>query len=177
MKITDGARRFLCLEGNDELSQKAVDEGRCDRETRREYMAKPDRTKNDEDVAYEFFRYCVLLDLSGFQVDEPPRTGLIEEQREHNECAFKRFLADVTSGAYPLEVKSGDFCVQRLHGEHKFTALELFGHLKRYKADTGAQTDIDSVMALGISLARRHARLAPKVEERITKYKIRIAEE
>ena len=74
LKVTDGARRFLCVEGNDELSQKAVDEGRCDMATRREYMAKLDRTKNDDDVAYDFFKYCMTLDLSNFHVGEPPRT-------------------------------------------------------------------------------------------------------
>ena len=54
----------------------------------------------------------------------------------------------------------------------ELTALELFGHLKKYMAETGAQTNIASVMALGISFARNHARLAPKVEGRIAKYKI-----
>ena len=81
LKITDGARRFLCLEGNAELSQKAVDENRCDADTRHEYMAKLDRVKNDDEVAYAFFKFCMLLDLSSFRVDAPPRTALFEEQR------------------------------------------------------------------------------------------------
>ena len=102
LKVTDGARRFLCVEGNDDLSQKAVDDGRCDTETRREYMSKLDRTKNDDEVAYEFFKYCMTLDISDFHVGEPPRTALFEEQRQHNECAVKRFLTDVKSGEYTL---------------------------------------------------------------------------
>ena len=48
--------------------QKAVDEGTCSKDTRHEYMAKLDRTKNDEEVAYAFFKYCMLLDLSCFRV-------------------------------------------------------------------------------------------------------------
>ena len=64
------------LEGNAELSQKAVDENRCDADTRHEYMAKLDRVKNDDEVAYAFFKFCMLLDLSGFRVDAPPRTAL-----------------------------------------------------------------------------------------------------
>ena len=56
LKVTDGARRWLCLEGNDELSQKAVDEGRCDKELRREYMTKLNVAKNSDETAYEFFQ-------------------------------------------------------------------------------------------------------------------------
>ena len=43
VKIKPGARRFLCLEGSDVFSQKAVDEKRCALETRRAYMTKLDR--------------------------------------------------------------------------------------------------------------------------------------
>ncbi len=168
LKITDGSRRFLCCEGNGELSQKAVDEGRCSRETRREYMAKLDRTKNSDDVAYAFFRYCMSLDLSNFHVDEPPRTELFEEQRSHNECALKRFLLDAQSGAYP--VKEDEYRVSR--GEQKFTALELFAHLKKYVAESGAISTIDCGMSLGHCLTKRYQSLAPKVEGRVAKYKL-----
>ena len=143
-------------------------------ETRREYMAKLDRTKNDEEVAYEFFKYCMLLDLTKFQVDEPPRTELFEEQRSHNRCALELFLEDATSGAYPIVAKSCDPLSAPLQGEHTFTAAELFGHLKKYMADTGAQTNIDSSMALGICLSKSHKRRSPKVEGRIAKYKLHL---
>ena len=42
-------------------------------------------------------------------------------------------------------------------------------------ADTGAQSNIDSAMALCISLNKNHAQLAPKMEGRIAKYKLNIA--
>ena len=168
LKVTDGSRRFLCCEGNNALSQKAVDDGNCSREVRREYMAKLDRTKNSDEVAYEFFKYCMALDLSNFHVDEPPRTALFEEQRSHNECALKRFLLDAQSGAYPVK---GDELFA-LQGEHKSTALELFAHLKRYVADTGASTTIDSVMSLGHCMTKRYQALAPKLEGRVAKYKL-----
>ena len=174
LKITDGARRFLCLEGNDELSQKAVDEGRCDVDTRHEYMSKLDRIKNDVEVAYAFYRYCMLLDLADFRVDEPPRTDLFEEQRSHNECALKRFLLDAASGAYPIHATAGDFACDRLQGEHRFTALQLFTYLKRYMAETGAQSSVDSVMSLGHSLSKNYADLAPKVEGRIVRYRLQV---
>ena len=175
LKITDGARRFLCLEGNGALSQKAVDEGLCSKDTRHDYMAKLDRTKNDEEVAYAFFKYCMLLDLSCFRVEEPPRTALFEEQRSHNECALKLFLRDVESGAYPLEARPGEFASEFLRGEHKFTANDLFKMLRKYMADTGAQTNIDSATALGHSLSRNYAHLAPKVEGRVARYMLRVA--
>ena len=174
LKVTDGARRFLCVEGNDELSQKAVDEGRCDMETRREYMAKLDRTKNNDDVAYGFFKYCMSLDISEFHVGEPPRTALFEEQRAHNECALKRFLTDIKSGEYPLFGNiDGNF--EGLQGEHQFTALHLFNELKKYVAHTGTCSTIDSVMSLGHCLSKNYAALAPKVAGRVTKYKVQVA--
>jgi len=174
LKITDGARRFLCLEGNDELSQKAVDEGRCDANTRHEYMSKLDRIKNDDDVAYAFFKFCMLLDLTDFRVDEPPRTALFEEQRSHNQCALKSFLIDVASGAYPLYESATDIASVRLQGKHRFTAHQLFMYLKRYMVDTGAQSSIDSVMSLGHSLNKNHVDLAPRVEGRISKYRVQV---
>ncbi len=174
LKVTDGARRFFCVEGNDELSQKAVDEGRCDAETRRTYMAKLDRTKNSDDVAYGFFKYCMSLDISDFHVGEPPRTALFEEQRAHNECALKRFLTDVKTGEYPLFGNiDGNF--EGLQGEHLFTALELFNSLKKYVADTGACSTIDSVMSLGHCLSKNYAALAPKVAGRVKRYRIQVA--
>ena len=177
LKITDGARRFLCLEGNDDLSQKAVDERRCDPDVRYEYMAKLDRIKNDPEVAYAFFKYCMSLDLSGFRVEDPPRTELFEEQRSHNECALKRFLLDVCSGAYPLRSQPGDLYTERLQGTFLFTALELFGHLKRYMVDTRAESSVESVMALGHAMAKNFATLAPKVEGRVAKYRVQVAVE
>ena len=44
-----------------------------------------------------------------------------------------------------------------------FTALELFGRLKVYMAETGAQTTVDSVMALGHAMSKNYATLAPRV--------------
>ena len=171
LKVTDGARRFLCVEGNDELSQKAVDEKRCDMETRRVYMEKLDRTKNDDNVAYEFFRYCMTLDLTKFHVGEPPRTDFFEEQRMHNECALKRFLVDVASGEYPIKNSHG----QVLHGEQSFTALELFTSFKQYMIDTGSHSNVDSVMSLGRHLSKHYATLAQKIEGRVARYKVDVA--
>ena len=129
-------------------------------------MAKLDRTKNDDEIAYAFFRYCMGLDLSDFQVSEPPRIALFEEQRSHNECAVKRFLLDAPSGTYAL--KTND--CQVLRREQKLTALELFAYLKKYMSESGAISNIDSAMSLGHCLAKRYPTLAPKLEGRVCKY-------
>ena len=134
-------------------------------------MSKLDRTKNDDDVAYDFFKYCMTLDLSNFHVGEPPRTEFFEEQRQHNECALKRFLLDVQTGEYPLR----DQCYDELQGVRMFTALERFNHLKKYAAETGAALTIESVMALGHALNKNYAKLAPRVSGRVAKYKLHVA--
>ena len=129
-------------------------------------MAKLDRNKNDDEIAYAFFSLCMSLDLSDFQVDEPPRTELFAEQSSHNECAVKRFLSDAQSGAYPL----GTSDCHVLRGEQRLTALELFVHLKKYMSEPGAVSNIDSAMSLGHCLAKRYQTLAPKLEGRVCKY-------
>ena len=73
---------------------------------------------------------------------------------------MKAFLSDVTSGAYTLR----DHYETPMRGEHAFTAVELFGHLRRYVADTGLYSTIDSVMSLGHCLAKKYYAIAPKVE-------------
>ena len=55
-------------------------------------MRKLDETKNNEDVAFEFFKYAMTLDLANFNVHEPYQTQLHHEQTSHNECALNRFL-------------------------------------------------------------------------------------
>ena len=109
------------------------------------------------------------LDLSDFHVDEPPRTALFEEQRAHNECALKRFLLEAQSGAYPVR---GDDCFAPLVGEHKFTALQLFTLLRRYVADTGACSTVDTAMSLGHVLNKKYQALAPRIDGRVAKYKL-----
>ena len=84
------------------MSRRAVGDGRMDRTSRLQYMAKLDATKNSDEVAYQFFKYCMSLDLSRFNVDDPVRAPLFEEQRSHNECVVEQFLEQVKSGEYPL---------------------------------------------------------------------------
>ena len=56
-----------------------------------------------------------------------------------------------------------------------FTALELFGRLEIHMTETGAQTTVDSVMALGYAMSKNYATLAPKVECRAARYSVQVA--
>ena len=84
---------------------------------------------------------------------------------------MKRFLTDAKSGEYKLMDMPFGYLQE---GEHLFTALELFNHLKKYVADTGSCSTIDSVMSLGHCLSKSYSALAPKVTGRVTKYRLQI---
>ena len=43
-----------------------------------------------------------------------------------------------------------------------------------YMAETGAQTTVDSVMALGHAMSKNYATLAPKVEGRVARYSVQV---
>ncbi len=64
-----------------------------------------------------------------------------------------------------------------LRGEQKLTALQLFAHLKKYAADTGTHSTIDSAMSLGHTMTKKYQTLAPKAEGRVAKYKLSLPEE
>ena len=68
VRLASRFRMFVCCEGRAEPSQTA-DDRRCNRETPREHIAKLDRTKNDDEIAYAFFKFCMSLDLSEFHMD------------------------------------------------------------------------------------------------------------
>ena len=110
------------------------------------------------EVAYQFFRYGMCLDLSNFHIDEPLRMRLFDEQRSHNECALKRFLEDVQSGEYVMR----DHDVPLSAGKHTFKTIELFGHLRRYEQETGVYSSVDSTMSLGHAL-KGYPELVPKI--------------
>ncbi len=63
LKVDEGARRFLSCGGSGALSQKAVDGGLCDQEARRAYVKKLDETKNDNEIAFQFFEHCMSIDI------------------------------------------------------------------------------------------------------------------
>ncbi len=64
-----------------------------------------------------------------------------------------------------------------LRGDQKLIALQLFAHLKKYAADTGAHSTIDSAMSLGHTVTKKYQTLAPKAEGRVAKYKLSLPEE
>ena len=173
-KIAEDDRRHFCLEANDGFSKKAVGEGRCTAEERRQYMAKLDRTKNDDEVAYEFFKYMMSLDLSGFNVDEPYATNLHNEQRSHNECAVRQFLIAAVSGEYPCRYASG---ADRVDARpFTFTCLQLHAHFKEFLRQSGLATTVDNVKSLGWAL-KRYPDLIRKLDGKPIKYAIKVTNE
>ena len=141
----------MCPEASDKYSQKAVDEKRCTAVERFEYMAKLDETKNSEEVAFEFFKYAMTLDLANFNVHEPYQTQLHHEQKSHNECALECFLEAVRSG----EFRCAGVCdgVDQTNS-HIFTSLELLGHFKEFIKQSGLYTTIESIKSLGLALKK-----------------------
>ena len=100
-KVTECDRRHVMLEADDRYSQMAVKEGRCTQTTRMEYCAKFSENIND-DVAYEFFKLCMQMDISEFKPQTLYETDLHREQQSQHECALKTFLEAARSGEYTL---------------------------------------------------------------------------
>ena len=133
-----------------------MDENRCDADTRDEYMAKLDRVKTMTRLR-TLSSNCACCSICRASV-------------------WMRHLGlDVRSGAYPLHRRPGDTWSERLAGHCFFTALELFGRLEIHMTETGAQTTVDSVMALGYAMSKNYATLAPKVECRAARYSVQVA--
>ena len=137
-------------------------------------MAKLDRTKNDDEVAYEFFKYMMSLDLSGFNVDEPYVTNLHNEQRSHNECAVRQFLIAAVSGEYPCRYAIG---ADRVDARpFTFTCLQLHAHFKEFLRQSGLATTVDNVKSLGWAL-KRYPDLIRKLNCKPIKYAIKVNNE
>ena len=60
--------------------------------------------------------------------------------------------------------------------EQKFTTLELFAFLKKYVAETGACSTVNSAMLLGHVLTKKYQALAQKIEGRVAKHKLVLPE-
>ena len=173
-KITEGDRRFFCLEASDRYSQRAVDEGRCTATERREYMQKLDKTKNDDEVAYAFFRYMMSLDLSRFTVEEVFQTELHKEQKSHNECAVKQFLQAVKCGEYPCRYPLEARCSTQT--PYTFTCLQLMAHFREFVHRSGLSSNVDSMKSLGWAL-KRYPDFVDKFDCKPVKYVLKVDDE
>ena len=173
-RITEGDRRFLMLEASDRYSQKAVDEKRCTSQERKEYMAKLDAVKNDEEVAYAFFRYAMLLDLKGYNVHEPYQTELHTEQKSHNECALKCFLMAVKSGEYRCWQMVDSFSSDSSPSKkNTYTSLQLMTHFRDFLKQSGLHTNIESIKSFGWAL-KKYPAYVQKLDGRAAKYVLQI---
>ena len=133
-------------------------------------MRKLDETKNDEDVAFEFFKYAMTLDLANFNVREPYQTQLHNEQKSHNECALKCFLEAVRSGEFRCAVLCEDVSQRE---SNIFTSLQIMGHFKEFIKQSGLYTNIESIKSLGWAL-KKYPAYVRKVDGRAAKYVIEV---
>ena len=134
-------------------------------------MRKLDETKNNEEVAFEFFKYAMTLDLAKFNVHEPYQTQLHHEQKSHNECALKCFLEAARCGEYLLE---GPTCIPTPQTvKYVFKSLDLLSHFKRFIQMSGLHTNIESIKSLGWAL-KKYPNYVQKQADRTAKYVIEI---
>jgi len=156
-KIVDGDRRHVLLEADDRFSEKALDEHRCTLEERNYYMTKLNESKTDE-IAYEFFRYCMRLDISNFRPQNLYKTDLHREQMSQNQCVLKSFLEELISGEYIpcLSLDSNRKLI--------FTSQELFDEFKHYQQATGLVSTLDNVKSIGWQL-KKYPHLIRKSDE------------
>ena len=173
-KIAEGDRRHVMLEADDRFSQLAVKEGRCTTETRMEYCAKLSRIIND-DIAYEFFKLCMLMDISDFKPQTLYETDLHREQQAQHECALKAFLGAVQSGEYSFAEHSISMpgLGESKQGWRYLTSLQLLEHFRRYLDKSGLCSSIDNIKSLGWAV-KRYPEMVQKLDEgRCVRYAIR----
>ena len=173
-KIAEGDRRHVMLEADDRFSQLAVKEGRCTTETRMEYCAKLSRIIN-EDIAYEFFKLCMLMDISDFKPQTLYETDLHREQQAQHECALKAFLGAVQSGEYSFAEHSISMpgLGESKQGWRYLTSLQLLEHFRRYLDKSGLCSSIDNIKSLGWAV-KRYPEMVQKLDEgRCVRYAIR----
>ena len=172
-KIAEGDRRHVMLEADDRFSQLAVKEGRCTTETRMEYCAKLSRIIND-DIAYEFFKLCMLMDISDFKPQTLYETDLHREQQAQHECALKAFLQAAQSGEYSFAEHSISMLgLGEKQGWRYLTSLQLLEHFRRYLDKSGLCSSIDNIKSLGWAV-KRYPEMVQKLDEgRCVRYAIR----
>ena len=173
-KIAEGDRRHVMLEADDRFSQLAVKEGRCTTETRMEYCAKLSRIIN-EDIAYEFFKLCMLMDISDFKPQTLYETDLHREQQAQHECALKAFLGAAQSGEYSFAENSISMpgFGESKQGWRYLTSLQLLEHFRRYLDKSGLCSSIDNIKSLGWAV-KRYPEMVQKLDEgRCVRYAIR----
>ena len=85
-KIEQGDRRFVVNRTRDKFSPTGVKNGEITQEEFVEFGRKLDRTKNDNEVAYELFSMGMRLGLSGFDKTRLPVADAKTEQQNEAGC-------------------------------------------------------------------------------------------
>ena len=132
-------------------------------------MAKLDDTNNSQEVAFEFFKYAMTLDLANVNVHEPSK---------RSSTMSKRVITNALSSAFEA-VRSGECrCVapwnEDGHRESNiFTSLQLMGHFKEFIKQSGLYTNVESIKSLGWAL-KKYPAYVRKVDGRAAKYVIEV---
>ena len=137
-------------------------------------MQKLDRVKNDDEVAYAFFRYMMSLDLSKFTVEEVFQTELHKEQKSHNECVVKQFLQAVKCGEYPCRYPLEERWSAQT--PYTFTCLQLMSHFREFVRKSGLSSNVDSMKSLGWAL-KRYPSFVEKFDCKPVKYVLKVDDE
>ena len=155
-----GNRRYLALRSDPHFSKPSVDNGRVPEEERDAFCAKFDKLKNDDELAYKFFEYCMLLDLGDSKLHLPPRTEMLKDMQKHIECALRSFLAAVKSGewgsgTFTPRSETDEEANQRANNElAELNAHELYEKFRTWAKATDAETSITTKVSLGIALKK-----------------------
>ena len=94
-KIEQGDRRFVVNRTRDKFSPTGVKNGDITQEEFVEFGRKLDRTKNDNEVAYELFAMVMRLDLSAFDKTRLPVTEAKTEQQNETSCKVTAWIERV----------------------------------------------------------------------------------
>ena len=175
-KITEDDRRHVLCEGDERFSQRAVREGHCTQKLRMEYMTKLSATIDDE-IAYEFFAYCMRLDITDFKPQALYETDLHREQQSQNACALKAFLEAASCGEYSFVDTQCDQPLsmpgQCENGVRHLSSLQLMEHFRRYLQQSGLCSGIDNVKSMGWHVKRYPDLIQRLGEGKYVKYAIK----
>jgi len=167
-RISEGDRRHVLLEADDRFSLIAVAEGRCAKEHRMEYVEKLCAVTTDE-VAYEFFKYCMQMDISDFRPQAIYETDLHREQQAQNKCAFKAFLDAARCGEYDI---CESYLTRKSASSVVLSSLDLLHHFKAYLDRSGLCSSVDNVKSLGWAVKKHPDMIAKREEGQKTEYTI-----
>ena len=131
----------------------------------------------DDEIAYEFFAYCMRLDITDFKPQALYETDLHREQQSQNACALKAFLEAASCGEYSFVDTQCDQPLsmpgQCENGVRHLSSLQLMEHFRRYLQQSGLCSGIDNVKSMGWHVKRYPDLIQRLGEGKYVKYAIK----